>query len=104
MVPVISVYLAMATTDFLNPAFWDGVGVVTVCLLVVVALITGKGLALQREVQKEKDINAASAIETAANRETIKELLEQHGQFVEKLEVMNKLLDALRVVQGGGPR
>jgi hypothetical protein len=90
--------------DFLNPAFWDGVGVVTVCLLVLVALITGKGLALQREVHKEKEINAAQAVETAANRETIKELLKQNGQFVDKLDVMNKLLDALRLAQGGDSR
>lgn len=81
--------------EFLNPAFLDGLGTVGTWTLVGVALITGKGIALTREV-KNRDLTIAWQRETILELSgTIKDLTAGNAVAARALDkVANAAMEA----------
>lgn len=61
--------------EYLTPAFLDGLGTVGVSVLVVVSLVTGKGLATQRELRQRDET-------IAWLRQTNTELMTQNADLL----------------------
>lgn len=72
--------------EFLTPAFLDGLGTVGLSVLIVGSLVTGKGLATQRELRQRDET-------IAWLRQTNAELMTQNADLLMGTKVATDALD-----------
>lgn len=89
----------MDVASWLNTDFLNGLGVVGICVLVLLLLIFGKGLALTREV---KDRDKTIAWQRLSMDEKDKQIALLLGGTQVSVEALHKVSTAAERIAGGG--